>query len=243
MVKRVDSKRDKESEQRTGFKEMLNWFTLSGFIYGPLDERLGIKEALEKALKRPIPAHVNWFFCFGGITFFLFCMQALTGGLLLFFYRPTAAEAFYSVQFITNDVPFGWLIRTIHHWSSHLMIITVSLHMLRVFLYGVYKPPREFNWVVGILLFFITLCFSFTGALLPWNNTLYWRSVIGTSKFSGIPFVGDFIVSFLRGGEYVGGATLTRFFAFHVFIFPSLLCLFLIVHFLMVRRQGISGPL
>ncbi|MBI5183903.1 MAG: cytochrome b N-terminal domain-containing protein [Nitrospinae bacterium] len=242
MTKNDAPKRDK-SEYGTSIKDILNWFTLGGLVYGPLDERLGIKEALEKALKRPIPYHVNWSFCFGGITFFIFCIQVLTGGLLLFFYRPTTDEAYYSVQFITNDVPFGWLIRGVHYWSSHLMIITLSLHMLRVFLYGVYKSPREFNWVVGILLFLITLWLGFTGALMAWNNTLYWRGVIGTSKFAGIPIVGDFIVKFLRGGEYVGGASLTRFFAFHIFIFPSLLSLLLILHFLMIRRQGISGPL
>ncbi len=241
----LDMTSDKEAElDRTGLREILSWFILLlGFVYGPLDPKLGIREALEKALRRPIPPHVNWFFCLGGITFFLFIIQAVSGTLLMFHYRPTVAEAFGSVQFITNYVAFGWLIRGVHRWGSTLMILTIFLHMLRVLFYGAYRPPRELNWVVGMTLLVVTLAFGFTGYLLPWNQTSYWATSIGTEILGKIPLIGESLKGFLRGGPNVSGSTLTRFFVFHVLILPFTITFLLTAHFTMIRRQGISDPL
>src|SRR3989338_2245959 len=224
-----ESKKDEKKSlaARTSFREILNLLTLTGFVYGPLDERLSIKEALEKNLKKPVPHHVNFSFCLGGMTFFLFLVQAFTGVLLLMYYRATTAEAYKSVVHITNNVPFGWLFRDIHHWASNLMIVTVFLHMLRVFFYGAYKPPRDFNWVTGVVLLTLTLTFGFTGYLLPWNQISYWATVVGTETAAAVPVAGDYLLKLMRGGEQISAVTLTRFYAIHVFVLPTTLILLL----------------
>ena len=239
----MSDKENKNLEKRGSFREILNLLTLTGFVYGPLDERLSIREALEKNLKKPVGDHVNWTFCFGGITFLLFMVQAFTGVMLLMYYEPTIVAAYKSVVHITNNVPFGWLMRGIHHWASNLMTVFVFLHMLRVFFYGAYKAPRDFNWVTGVCLLMLTLGFGFTGYLLPWNQISYWATTVGTEIPSAVPIVGDLIKMLIRGGTDVTQATLTRFFAVHVLILPASIAAFLIAHFLMIRKQGISGPL
>lgn len=221
-------------------RELISWFSLVGFVYGPLDERLSVREALEKALKKPVPSHVNWFFCFGGISLLLFIIQTVTGILLLMYYRPTTAEAFDSVVHITNNVPFGWLVRGFHFWGANLMIIMVFLHMLRVYIYGAYKAPRDFNWVAGVFLLMLTMGFGFTGYLLPWNQVSYWATTVGTEVPGALPLIGDYMKLFTRGGSDVSQITLTRFFAAHVVILPAVTIVFLALHFLMIRRQGIA---
>lgn len=229
--------------QRSGLRELFELFSLSGFIYGQLDSRLDIMDAVEENLKKPVPAHVNWTFCFGGITLFLFLVQAVTGIMLLMYYRPTVAEAYKSVVYITNNVPFGWLVRGLHHWAANGMIVMVFLHMLRVFFYGAYKPPRDFNWVTGVILLMLTLGFGFTGYLLPWNQISYWATTVGTEVPGAMPVVGKYIATLMRGGQAIGQTTLTRFFAIHVVILPLTIGFFLLGHFFMIRKQGISGPL
>jgi len=238
-----DKENNKDVEKRGSFREIVNLLTLTGFVYGPLDERLSIRDALEKNLKKPVGDHVNWTFCFGGITFLLFIVQAFTGVLLLMYYEPTTAAAYKSVVHITNNVPFGWLMRGIHHWAANLMTVFVFLHMLRVFFYGAYKAPRDFNWITGIVLLLLTLGFGFTGYLLPWNQISYWATTVGTEIPSAVPIAGDLLKMLIRGGTDVTQATLTRFFAVHVLILPASIAAFLIGHFLMIRKQGISGPL
>ena len=230
-------------EKRISLREILGWLTLWGFVYGPLDERLEIRKALEKALRKPVPAHVNWTFCFGGVTFLLFIVLAITGVLLLMYYRPTTADAYASVVQITNEVPFGWLIRGLHFWAANLMIIMVFLHMLRVYFYGAYKPPRDLNWVAGFFLLMITLAFGFTGYLLPWNQVSYWATAVGTEIPAAFPVIGDTLKFLTRGGPDVSQLTLTRFFAIHVVVLPAVTAFLLAAHFAIVRRQGISGPL
>ncbi|MBI2251828.1 MAG: cytochrome b N-terminal domain-containing protein [Armatimonadetes bacterium] len=239
------------------FKKIIDWsnkrldltnlaeifLSFSGLLYGELDRRLELHEALQKALKKPVPKHVNFSFCFGGITFLLFLIQVFTGILLALYYRPSPEAAYESVRHITNDVTLGWLIRGVHRWASTLMIIFVIFHTLRVFLTGVYKPPRELNWMVGVCLFGVTLIFGFTGYLLPWDQLAYWATTVGTEIAGGVPIIGDFLLLMMRGGKEVSGETLTRFFTGHVIILPLVVFILLGLHFLMVRRQGISGPL
>jgi len=229
---------------RIDVNQILGWFlSASGIIYGGLDRRLEFREALEKALKKPVPKHVNWTFCFGGMTFFLFLIQAATGILLTLYYRPTPEGAYESVRHITNHVYYGWLIRGIHHWAANVMILMVILHMLRVYFYAAYKPPRELNWLVGVGLLGITLAFGFTGYLLPWDQLAFWATTVGSQIAGAVPIVGAPLLVMMRGGETVTGETLTRFFAAHVIILPVATIVLLALHFLMIRRQGISDPL
>ncbi len=228
---------------RLALRQVINLFSLMGFLYEELDERLDLDEALQKALNKPVPKHVNFWFCFGGTTFLFLCFNIFTGLFLMMYYRPTTAEAFSSVLMITNEVPFGWLFRGVHHWSATLMTVTVLIHMARVFFYGAYKHPRELNWVVGVGLFMVVLGFGFSGYLLPWNQISYWASAVGTSAPSAVPVIGPYIVEMLRGGTNLTGITLTRFFTLHVAILPVALLGLLVVHFMILRRQGIVGPL
>jgi quinol-cytochrome oxidoreductase complex cytochrome b subunit len=237
-----------EFERRTAFTEMFNLFSLVGFLYGALDERLTLREGMKKQFEKPVwyyrtRLENNFLACLGGISFLLFLFLMGTGGLLLMYYRPTPAEAYKSVVDIMNQVPYGWLVRGIHRWAGNLMIVAVLLHMMRVFFTAAYRPPRDVTWVNGVLLLVFTLAFSFSGYLLPWNQASYWSTTVGTDILSAVPVFGDSIKYFVRGGNMVGHLALTRFFAFHVVILPGLMILFLVLHFLMIRRQGIAEPL
>ena len=208
------------------------------------DERFDVRIPLEGFLKKPVPKHaIRWWFCLGGITFTLFVIQGVTGILLSLYYRPTPEQAYESILFIMNNVRFGWLIRSIHSWASTLMIATCILHMLRVYITGSYKKPREFNWVAGTLLLLLTLLFGFTGYLLPWDQTALWGSTVGSEILGAVPLVGGALLGLLRGGADISGLTLTRFYGIHMLVLPVLTFVFLAVHFVIIRRQGISDPL
>ncbi|MFQ6039770.1 MAG: cytochrome bc complex cytochrome b subunit [Candidatus Poribacteria bacterium] len=224
-------------------RELLSMLTFTGLLYGPVDERLHIRDALQKMLRKPVPKHVNWTFCFGGITMLLFMVQAFTGILLALYYKPSPQAAYESVQHIMNNVRMGWLIRQIHAWGANLMILMLFLHMMRVFLYGAYKSPREMNWMAGVILLFLTLMFAFTGYLLPWDQLAFWAVTVGTEITASFPIVGKYILMIARGGENVTGDTLARFFALHVIVLPVATGALMAIHLFMVRRQGISGPL
>lgn len=238
----------RDFERRTAFTELFNLFSLVGFLYGSLDETLPFREALRQQAGKPVPYYrtrleTNFLACLGGISFLLFLIQAATGAMLLMHYRPTTAEAYRSVVEITSQVPYGWLVRGIHFWGGHLMVVMVLLHMLRVFFTAAYRPPRDVTWVNGIVLLVFTLFFAFSGSLLPWNQSSYWATTIGSELFSAIPVAGDTLKFLIRGGSTLGQLALTRFFAFHVVILPGITLLFLVLHFLMIRRQGIADPL
>ena len=243
-----EKKDTRKIEERTLIREVINFFSLAGFIYGPLDERLRIREAIEKQLAKPVPHYRtrienNFLGCLGGLSFVLFIVLLLSGILLLMYYRPTTGEAYKSVVEITNVVSMGWLVRGIHFWAGNLMVITVTLHLLKVLITGAYRPPRDFNWVTGVILFGLTLLFAFSGYLLPWSQISYWGTTIGTETFGTVPLIGESLKFFIRGGPEVSQITLTRFFALHVVILPLACLCFLILHFAMIRRQGISEPL
>jgi cytochrome b6 len=209
-----------------------------------LDSRLGLQPFVEAAREKTVPLHRHtiWYY-FGGMTLFLFVTQVVTGALLLLYYRPSADAAFESVQFIMGEVGFGWLVRSIHSWSANLMIATLFIHLASVFFMKAYRAPRELTWVTGVLLLFLSLAFGFSGYLLPWNTLAFFATKVGTEVAGVVPFVGHFLVRFLRGGEDVTGATLTRFFAFHVAILPAVTVSIVLVHLLLVQRHGMSVPL
>jgi quinol-cytochrome oxidoreductase complex cytochrome b subunit len=182
-------------------------------------------------------------FCLGGISFFLFLALTVTGLYLMFFYVPSVTRAYQDIQAIEAAVAFGSFTRNMHRWAAHLMVLTVFLHMIRVFYHGAYKPPREFNWVVGVVLLFCTLWLSFTGYLLPWDQIAFWAITVGTQMAQYAPILGPETGFFLLGGIQVGGDTLLRFYVMHVIAFPLITAIFLIVHFWRIRKDGgISGP-
>jgi quinol-cytochrome oxidoreductase complex cytochrome b subunit len=208
-----------------------------------LEERLGLGGMREFIAHKTVPVHsaTAWYY-FGGITLFLFVIQVLTGILLLLYYRPTATEAYESVQFIVTRVQFGWLIRSVHSWSANLMILTAFIHMFSVVFLHAYRRPREVTWLSGIALLGLALAFGFSGYLLPWNTISYFATKVGTDMAASLPGIGPPLARFLRGGEDVGGATLTRFFGFHVAVLPGLTTLFLMVHLALIQKFGISVP-
>lgn len=212
--------------------------------FNALDDRLGVKEILDDEIfKKIAPADLGFWSCFGGISFFIFICQVVTGALLMVYYQPITTEAHASVARIMNEVPFGWLIRGIHAWGANLMVITLIVHMAKIYVSGIYKTPRELNWVFGTILFLLTLSLAFTGYLLPWTQLAYWATVIGTDIPSAIPVIGEYLRYALRGGEEVSQITLTRFFAIHVMILPMATGAVIIGHLMQIRRQGIAKPL
>jgi len=213
-------------------------------LYDWFDERYQITGFKDFFAKKTVPVHKHfvWYY-FGGITLFFFCVQVVTGILLLFYYKPSAAEAFESVKFIMNKVEFGWLIRSVHSWSANLMIFSAFVHLFSNFFLKSYRRPRELTWITGAFLFFIALGLGFTGYLLPWNELSFFATKVGTQIAGSVPFVGHYLRTILRGGEEISDATLTRFFAFHVMILPLVAAAFLGIHLLMVQLQGMSEPL
>jgi len=209
-----------------------------------VDERYELSPTLSKLAGKPVPKFArSWWFCLGGITAFLFAVQGLTGIMLAFYYKPTAAEAYNSILFIENEVRYGAAVRMIHHWAANGMIVMCIAHMLRVFIMGAYKKPRELNWISGVLLLFLTLLFGFTGYLLPWDQRAYWATTVGSDIAGAFPAIGNLILVFLRVGWDVSEATLGRFYGLHIIITPLLTVLFMLAHFMMVRKQGVKGPL
>ena len=213
-------------------------------IYFWVDERLEMHDYIKKdILDKPIPKGLNLSYCFGGITFFLFVMLAVTGYFMTLYYVPSPEQAYDAVDYLTFEVPMGQVIRGIHHWSGNLMMVTIFLHMLRVFIYGAYKKPREINWISGVFLFCLVMGFGFTGYLLPWDQKAYWATKVGTSIMGTVPVVGDYTLRLMRGGPDLGALTLTRFYTLHVFFLPLVNVIILLAHFVMIRKQGISSPL
>src|SRR5271157_5032046 len=208
-----------------------------------LDERFGWEDLLAPLRHKTVPVHkLSYWYFLGGITLFLFVIQVLTGILLLLYYRPGANEAFESVQYIMTQVQFGWLIRSIHSWSANLMIFTAFAHMFSVLFLKAYRKPRELTWVSGVLLLFLVMGFGFSGYLLPWNTLAFFATKVGTEIAGQVPIIGKPMMVFLRGGEEVTGATLTRFFGFHVAVLPGLATLLILLHVVLVQRVGISVP-
>ncbi len=208
-----------------------------------LDERFGWDELLAPLRHKTVPIHrYSYWYFLGGITLFLFGVQVCTGILLLLYYRPSANEAFESVQYLMTQVKFGWLVRSVHSWAANLMILTAFLHMFSVVFLRAYRKPRELTWVSGMLLLFLAMGFGFSGYLLPWNTLAFFATKVGTDIAGQVPFVGHRTMIFLRGGEEVTGATLSRFFGFHVAVLPGLTTLLVGVHLLLIQRFGISVP-
>ena len=209
-----------------------------------LDERVDLSEIRHFVAEKGVPVHTQkvWYYL-GGMTLFLFGVQVATGILLLLYYRPSAAEAYESVQFIVTKVEFGWLIRNIHSWSANLLVALAFAHFFSVFFLKSYRKPRELTWLSGILLLFLMLGFGFSGYLLPWNELSFFATKVGTGSAGAMPIMGHFLLRLLRGGDDVTGATLSRFYGLHVAILPAMATALVAGHLLLVQRQGMSVPL
>ena len=206
-----------------------------------IDDRIAIRQLIASSLHVEIPRKAHTFYL-GGITLFCFAVQATTGILLALNYQATPESAYDSVLVIMNRMTFGWLIRSVHSWSANLMIVFCVLHLLRVALQGAFKRPREITWMVGMGLLFVTLGFGFTGYLLPWDQRAFWATTVGTEIAGSVPFVGDFMKQFLRGGADVSASTLSRFFGVHMLVLPATLAALLMVHLLLIHQQGLADP-
>ncbi|MGM8213965.1 menaquinol-cytochrome c reductase cytochrome b subunit [Bacillaceae bacterium W0354] len=220
-------------------------------IYNWIDERLDITPIWRDIADHEVPEHVNpahhfsaFVYCFGGLTFFVTVIQVLSGMFLTMYYVPDIENAFQSVKYLQSQVAHGQIVRGMHHWGASVVIVMIFLHTLRVFFQGAYKKPRELNWIVGVLLFFVMLGLGFTGYLLPWDNKAFFATQVGLEIAESVPYIGTELKTLLAGDpEIVGAQTLTRFFAIHVFFLPAALFVLMGIHFIMIRRQGISGPL
>lgn len=220
-------------------------------LYDWVDERLDITPIWRDIADHEVPEHVNpahhfsaFVYCFGGLTFFITVIQILSGMFLTMYYVPDIENAWKSVYYLQNEVAFGEIVRGMHHWGASLVIVMMFLHTLRVFFTGSYKKPRELNWIVGVLIFCVMLGLGFTGYLLPWDMKALFATKVGLEIAGSVPFIGDLIKILLAGdASIIGAQTLTRFFAIHVFFLPAGLFILLAVHFIMIRRQGVSGPL
>jgi quinol-cytochrome oxidoreductase complex cytochrome b subunit len=205
-----------------------------------LDERLGLQGIYSTVLDRKVPK-VNWWFTLGSASLFLFAMQALTGIFLTVYYVPSPDHAYDSIQYIMTGVPFGWLIRGIHHWGASLMVIFVFAHMLRTFIFGAYKYPRELTWITGTVLLLSTLGMGFTGYLLPWNQRAYWATTVGTQIAGQVPLIGPYITQVMRGGTDLSAVTLARFFSIHIWFLPAIIIAMIGIHMYLIIRLGIAG--
>jgi ubiquinol-cytochrome c reductase cytochrome b subunit len=206
-----------------------------------LDDRLQLGAPIRSTMEHPIPRDTaRWFYVFGSAAITVFALQVVTGILLAMIYVPSASEAWNSLQILNHQISLGWFIRALHGWGSNFMLAIVLVHMVQVFLFGAYKFPRELTWIIGIFLLLITLGMAFTGQVLRFDQDAYWGLGIGASISSRVPMVGPLLVKLLLGGPIIAGATLSRFFAFHVFVIPGLLIAFVGLHVLLVLKVGIN---
>ena len=211
-------------------------------IYGWFDDRLGITSAILPVIQHPVPRGVNWWYVLGSATLVAFIVQVITGVALAFSYVPAPNSAYSTLQFITHQATLGYVVRGIHYWGASAMVVLIFAHVIRVFLSGSFKFPRELNWLTGVGLLLLTLGMAFTGQLLRWDQNAYWAIVVGAEQAGRTPFIGNWLAEILVAGQTVGGATLTRFYATHVFLFPALMFLLIGSHLYLVVRHGISEP-
>src|SRR6202045_3807572 len=205
------------------------------------DFRLQLAAPVREMAEHPVPRNTaSWWYVFGSAALVVFVLQLVTGILLALIYVPSASEAWNSLQALNHDVTLGWFIRALHGWGSNFMVAIVLIHMVQVFLFGAYKFPRELTWIVGVFLLLMTLGMAFRGQVLRFDQDAYWGRGIGASIASRVPIAGPIIVKLMLGGPIIAGATLSRFFALHVFVIPGMLIGFVCLHLLMVLKLGIN---
>jgi menaquinol-cytochrome c reductase cytochrome b subunit len=232
MATAAPPRRRKQSKLLTIVNYPLDW----------LEERSGLVGGVKYFLFRKVPRDTSWWHTLGSATLTAFLVQAGTGVVLAMYYKPDPDKAYESIEYITNDVTLGWLVRGMHRWGASVFIILMFFHMARVFLFGAYKYPRELNWIVGALLLITGMLEGFTGYLLPWDQTAYWATVVGININASAPFLGPFLAQFLRGGAEIGTDTLSRWYALHMLLIPGALFALIGLHLYLVVRLGVSSP-
>lgn len=210
--------------------KLVDWF----------EERSGVIAMVRPMMDHHVPRDAKWFYVFGSATLMFFTIQILTGICLALVYTPDAGSAWQNLVYINEQVPFGWWLRAIHGWAASAMVMMMILHMTQVFLHGTYKYPRELTWCVGVLLFVCTLALAFTGQVMRWDTDAYWGIGIGAAIMGRIPFVGEWLTHLVLGGPIIGGETLARFFALHVFVLPGVTIGLIGLHLMLVLKNGIS---
>ena len=216
---------------------------IEGAVIYPLDwieERSGLIGGLDYFLFRRVPRDISWAHTLGSASLTAFLVQTITGVILAMYYHPHPDTAYESIRRITNDITLGWLVRGMHRWGASVFIILMFFHMARVFLFGAYRYPRELNWIIGVLLLVMGMLEGFTGYLLPWDQTVYWATVVGINLNGTGPFVGPFLAQFLRGGSEIGADTLTRFYSLHMLVLPGGLFALIGLHLWLVIRLGVT---
>lgn len=211
-------------------------------IWAWVDDRSGVSALIRPMASHLVPPGSRWWYVFGSATLFAFLLQVVTGIALTTLYLPSAGQGFESVRYITEQAPFGWTLRGIHFFGASAMVLFAGIHMVRVFMMGSYKFPRELNWLTGVALLLLTVSIGFTGQVLRWDQNAIWSAVVGSDQASRVPFVGRWLVRLFLSGDNISGATLSHFFTFHVFILPGLLGLLVALHLGLVLRHGISEP-
>ena len=211
-------------------------------IWKWINDRIPVAKMLQLGLDEEIPGGASFFFTLGSATLFVFILQMITGIWQLFYYVPTIDHAYDSLNYLRLFVPYGWLIHGLHYWGASAMVVLVGLHMLRVFIWGAYKKPREMTWLIGVVLILFTVGLSFTGAALPWDERGYWAAEVGTSIAATIPFIGSGLKLLLIGGKMMGQLTLSRFFILHTAIIPGIALIMIVVHLIAFRKFGSVGP-
>src|SRR5271166_4969552 len=205
------------------------------------DRRLQLGGVIRETMAHPVPRKsASWWYVFGSAALTLFILQVFTGIMLALIYVPSAAEAWNSLQYLNHGVTLGWFLRAVHGWGSNFMVAVVLIHMCQVILFGAYKFPRELTWILGVFLLLMTLGMAFTGQVLRFDEDSYWGLGIGASILSRVPLIGGSLVHLMLGGPIIAGATLTRFFALHVFIIPGAMLVFAALHVWMVVKLGIN---
>ena len=228
-------------EERLNLTEIFSFFTTFGLSYGPIDLNKPVGEASKDAFAQELQAYTRGPYVLGVLTFVLFIFQGLTGLLLAFYYQPSTQTAYETTLLIIREADFGWYIHQMHHWGSNFLIALLALRLVRFFVRGVYKSPRELFWVVGVLLLILAGLEALLGTLLPWDQRSYWSVTRGVEVIGSIPIVGS-VFSFISGGLDVSSAMLTRFYVLHITVVPVFMFFFYYLHFATVRKVGLSPP-
>jgi quinol---cytochrome c reductase cytochrome b subunit, bacillus type len=211
-------------------------------VVGWIDERTGAGPFLRGFLYRKVPKGTNWFYTLGSATMFAFLSQAVTGVFLAMYYKPTATEAYSSIQHIDDDIFLGQFVRGMHKWGASVMVVLIFLHMGRTFFFGAYKYPRELNWIIGVVLLILTMAMGLTGYLLPFDMRGLWATVVAVNLNSSGPIVGPYLADFLRGGAEFGATTISRFYAIHMLLIPVLIVALIGAHLYLVAKLGTTAP-